>query len=158
MPLLKHLQVRDIVEDSNGTTTSYPSQYQVKRCSSNMTYVDFAGAMTPEQTERVERCVLKYIGDSAKGLQQAHANAQMRYTSHTYLNNKSCVIEAGGHLGRDIEGLDSRYHPAVYTVLEPVPKFHKILVKKFQKNPNIILFNFGVNTDDGTFFCKSQAR
>ncbi|OWF46659.1 hypothetical protein KP79_PYT17682 [Mizuhopecten yessoensis] len=137
---------------SRSVSGSDTRQLVRKSCSTNQTYIDFGAILTQEQTERVEECMVYYIQDGPKGLQKDRTNKNVRYTSHTYLNNSSFVIEAGGYLGYDVSELNSRYHPSVYVVLEPVVKFFKTLQEKFKDSPNIVLYNFGVDVSDGVFF------
>ncbi|OWF50385.1 uncharacterized protein LOC110450446 [Mizuhopecten yessoensis] len=132
-------------------TRNYLSQLPRKTCSSNQTYIDFGAILNKLQTERVAKCVANYDIDAPKGLQKDGIYRPIRYTSHAYLNSSSFMIEAGGHLGHDISEFNSRYHPGHYVVLEPVGNFFNVLREKFKDSPNIVLYNFGVDVNDGVF-------
>lgn len=133
-------------------------RFRTKTCSANSTYVDFGATLTQEQTERVDQCIIHYYEDSADGLVETQANMQIRYISHAYLNSNSFVIDAGGHLGVDINELKSRYHPGLYVVLEPVEKFYKIWVEIFESSPNIEIYKYGIDAADGTFYANNNDK
>lgn len=126
--------------------------YPVKRCPSKQTYVDFGSTLTQSQKERVELCMTTYEHDTEISYERELVDRKLRYTSHSYLNNRSFVIEAGGHLGIDVNELNSRYHPGKYVVLEPVKTFYNILKDKFKDSPNVIFYNFGIDVRDGMFY------
>ncbi|OWF49232.1 uncharacterized protein LOC110452079 [Mizuhopecten yessoensis] len=123
-----------------------------RNCQSNQSFVDFgSGSLTCEQRTRVEQCIQTYQEEYIRALKEEIADRDIRYTSHSYLDRNSFMIEAGGHRGNDTYEFNSRYHPGFYIVLEPVPVFYDILVKKFQQSPNIAVYNFGIDVKDGNF-------
>ncbi|XP_033755812.1 uncharacterized protein LOC117338561 [Pecten maximus] len=146
VPLQAQKQIIGSSENRSNTPELVP-----KSCTSNYSYIDFGTSMTPEQLERVEHCMINYNTDGAKGLQQTHADKNIRYKSHSYLNSNSFMIEAGGHQGLDANEFNSRYHPGVYVILEPVAEFFEILKQKFKNSSNIVLYNFGVDVRNRTF-------
>ncbi|XP_021362665.1 uncharacterized protein LOC110456320 isoform X2 [Mizuhopecten yessoensis] len=82
--------------------------------------------------------------------QRKHGNKKtkmfkpVRWTSHTYLDNGSTVVELGGYMGDDIENLLSRFTPRRYIVVEPVYVFYKKLVERFKHVPNVLIYHFGI--------------
>jgi len=69
----------------------------------------------------------------------------MRYTYD--LNKDSIVLDFGGFTGGFAENIASKYGCRVY-VYEAVNRYYQQIVKK--KNPNLIAFNCGVSTMNGT--------
>ncbi|XP_069110257.1 uncharacterized protein [Argopecten irradians] len=141
----------NIVTIGTGVKGSDTRQFVRKTCSSNHSYVDFDTSLTQQQLERVDQCIINSINDGNEGLRHAKADRNIRYRSHTYLNNHSFIIEAGGHRGVDVSELNERFHPGVYVVLEPVREFYEILKEKFKDSPNIVVYNFGVDVKSSTF-------
>lgn len=82
----------------------------------------------------------------------------IRYTGHSYLNNNSFVIEAGGYIGNDVQVFNDRYKPGTYMVLEPVPKFFDMLVERFKDSPNVIVYNYGIDDSDGEFYVSDTSN
>lgn len=143
-------------DDSPGSTFVSTSRYPVRSCETNNTYVDFSSVLTAEQHVRVNNCVSTYKQDFEDGLVKARANQELRWSIHSYLNNKSFMIEAGGHKGLDVSEFNSRYHPGTYIVLEPVTQFYNVLKDKFKSSPNVVIYKFGVDVTDGVFYVNED--
>ncbi|XP_060081490.1 uncharacterized protein LOC132560818 [Ylistrum balloti] len=137
------------------TLWNFP-RYPLRSCDTNMTYTDFSGRLTVNESARVNACIATYEMEFQKGLQQELEQRSIRWSSHSYLNKDSFVVEAGGHNGIDSEEFNSRYHPATYVVLEPVATFYEVLKKKFKSYPNMLIYNFGIDAVDGTFFVDEK--
>ncbi|XP_033727871.1 uncharacterized protein LOC117317250 [Pecten maximus] len=140
---------------SERISDSYPVRY----CTSNQSYVDFGSSniLTSQQKASVEQCIASYQQDHTRALEDERSHRAIRYTNHSYLNRNSVMIEVGGHLGIDVSEFNSRYHPGLYFVLEPVPKFYNILVTKFKEFKNVVFFNFGIDVGDGQFYIKESS-
>ncbi|XP_021369184.1 uncharacterized protein LOC110460542 isoform X2 [Mizuhopecten yessoensis] len=132
--------------------TLYRPRFSTRLCDSNMTYIDFGDTFTSTQIARVNRCISTYEQEYQKGLKEERIKRDVRWSSHTYINNKSFMIEAGGHNGVDVEQFNSRFHPGKYVVLEPVERFFNVLKTKFKGSPNVIVYKFGVDATDGIFY------
>lgn len=63
------------------------------------------------------------------------------------LNSNSVILDVGAYKGEWAELIIKRYNPHIY-VFEPVPSFYENLVKKFENNPKIKLFNVGLADRD----------
>ena len=59
------------------------------------------------------------------------------------LNKDSIVIDAGGYQGWFAEQIYNKYRCNVY-VFEPVKEFYNDIVKKFENNPKVKVFNYGL--------------
>jgi FkbM family methyltransferase len=66
------------------------------------------------------------------------------------LNENSIIIDLGGYQGIWAELLLKKIYPLTPKIIliEPVPKFYDNLVSKFKDNNNVIVFNYGVSTDN----------
>ncbi|OWF42841.1 hypothetical protein KP79_PYT22579 [Mizuhopecten yessoensis] len=132
--------------------TLYRPRFSTRLCGLNMTYIDFGDTFTSTQIARVNRCISTYEQEYQKGLKEERIKRDVRWSSHTYINNKSFMIEAGGHNGVDVEQFNSRFHPGKYVVLEPVERFFNVLKTKFKGSPNVVVYKFGVDATDGIFY------
>jgi FkbM family methyltransferase len=61
----------------------------------------------------------------------------------------SVVFDLGGYHGDFAQAMHERYGCTVY-LFEPVPRFYRHCVERFQGNPVIRCFNFGLAAQDGT--------
>ena len=59
------------------------------------------------------------------------------------LNKDSIVIDAGGYQGWFAEQIYNKYRCNVY-VFEPVKEFYNDIVRKFENNPKVKVFNYGL--------------
>lgn len=132
------------------------ARYARHRCESNQTYIDFGSSLSPEQTTRVNQCVQTYEAQRKQGLEREITGRSIRYTTHSHLSQDSFVIEAGGHMGVDVQELNSRYHPGTYIVLEPVPKFYNALVDRFKTSTNVQVHRYGIDASDGEFYVNDK--
>lgn len=138
----------------------HSNKFPVRNCGSNQTYVDFGSGdiLSTEQKANVEKCFSSYMTDVKEAYKAEQKQRNVRYTSHSYLNQESVVVEAGGHRGIDTGEFNSRFHPGNYFVLEPVPSFYNLLVEKFKTSKNVVLFNFGIDSSDGTFHIQESSN
>ncbi|XP_069107955.1 uncharacterized protein [Argopecten irradians] len=138
----------------------YPNTFPVRHCGSNQTYVDFGSGdiLTDEQKANVEKCFSSYMDVIQDSYDAELIDRNIRYTSHSYLTQQSVVIEAGGHRGIDTGEINSRFRPGYYYVLEPVPSFYNLLVQKFNESKNVVVFNFGIDSSDGTFHIQESSN
>lgn len=104
--------------------------------------------LSEDEIEKVRQCSRTAEKQRKFGVNKTKIFKPQRWTSHTYLNNKSTVVELGGYLGNDVENIFSRYQPRRYIVVEPVYQFYKKLVHRFQNISNILIYNFGVGGHD----------
>lgn len=63
------------------------------------------------------------------------------------LDDNSVVMDLGGYTGVWAQQIVDKYNPNMY-ILEPIPKFHTIMVDKFKDNPKVHLLNNGVSTEN----------
>ncbi|HNV01496.1 MAG TPA: FkbM family methyltransferase [archaeon] len=63
------------------------------------------------------------------------------------LNENSVVFDLGGYIGEWSEKIYKKYNCNIY-VFEPVPKYAKIISKKFKKNKKIKVFTFGLGPEN----------
>ena len=66
------------------------------------------------------------------------------------LNEDSIIIDLGGYYGVWVELLLQKIHPLTPKIIlvEPVVEFYNNLVLKFKNNPNVIILNCGVSTNN----------
>lgn len=66
------------------------------------------------------------------------------------LGENSTIIDLGGYYGVWAELLLEKIHPLTPKIIlvEPVIHFYNYLVSKFEKNPNVIILNCGVSTNE----------
>lgn len=65
------------------------------------------------------------------------------------LNKESVVFDLGGYHGDFAHKIVEKFNCKVY-IFEPVPDFYKICANRFDKNPNVTCFNFGLSDKDET--------
>lgn len=63
------------------------------------------------------------------------------------LSEDSVVMDLGGYTGVWAQQIIDKYNPKVY-ILEPIEKFHNIMVDKFSDNSKVHLMNVGVSNED----------
>jgi FkbM family methyltransferase len=63
------------------------------------------------------------------------------------LNENSIVFDLGGYHGKWAEKIYEKYQCQIY-IFEPIPKLCYDLIKKFQGEKKIKIFNFGVSDSD----------
>ncbi|XP_060081491.1 uncharacterized protein LOC132560819 [Ylistrum balloti] len=143
---------QSFAEDMHNISSEYSIRYPVRKCDTNMTYIDFSDSLTANETARVDTCIATYEQGLLRGKELERSQRSLRWESHSYLNNRSFVIEAGGFKGLDAKKFNARYHPGTYVVLEPVKEFYDVLVKKFRTSPNMLIYNFGIDATDGVFY------
>lgn len=66
------------------------------------------------------------------------------------LNTDSVVFDVGGYLGDYADAIHKKFGCRVY-VFEPVPMFYEECVKRFNNNPSITCFNYGLSSVSGWF-------
>lgn len=98
------------------------------------------------------KCTDGYKLSQAIGLKRTQKDKLVRWGVHSYLDENSVVIEAGGHMGVDVHELNSRWHPGNYHVLEPIKKFYDSLKKRFEKDSNIKIYDYGIGSKDEIFY------
>jgi FkbM family methyltransferase len=59
------------------------------------------------------------------------------------LTEDSVVFDVGGYKGEWSQQIATRYNPYIY-IFEPVPHFYSLIVEKFEHNPKIKVFDFGL--------------
>jgi FkbM family methyltransferase len=86
-----------------------------------------------------------------------NGDATLRVT-YPELNERSLVLDLGGYKGQFAGDIYSRYSCRIY-VFEPFSDFFKILEERFQANPRIRLFDFGLGAADEykTIFFQDDA-
>ncbi|XP_069137254.1 uncharacterized protein [Argopecten irradians] len=99
---------------------------------------------TTEERDRIMACNRSADTQRKHGRLKTKMFKPDRWTSHSYLDNRSTVIELGGYLGEDADNLISRYQPKRYIMVEPVYEFYIKLVNRFQHLSNVLIFNFGI--------------
>jgi len=62
------------------------------------------------------------------------------------LNEDSIVVDLGAFHGVWASQIIEKYNPNVF-LFEPVKEFYDYLVNKFQNNPKVKVFNYGIATD-----------
>ncbi|XP_060081493.1 uncharacterized protein LOC132560820 [Ylistrum balloti] len=139
-------------EESHNTSSQHNVRYPVRTCKTAWTYIDFSGALTTKESARVKTCIANKDQELLESRKKAKSQTSIRWSTHSYLNRSSFLIEAGGHRGLDAEQFNSRYHPGTYVVLEPVLNFYKVLKNKFRDSPNMVIYNYGIDTVDGKFY------
>jgi len=63
------------------------------------------------------------------------------------LTQNSIVFDVGGYLGEWSQKIIERYDPYVF-IFEPVPKFYSLIKAKFEQNPKVSVYNFGLSDRD----------
>jgi FkbM family methyltransferase len=63
------------------------------------------------------------------------------------LNENSIVFDIGGYEGKFADEIFKKYQSTVY-IFEPVSKFYDAICKRFEGNPKIKVFNFGLSNQD----------
>ncbi|MTI17627.1 FkbM family methyltransferase [Rhodobacteraceae bacterium RKSG542] len=66
------------------------------------------------------------------------------------LSKDSVVFDIGGYHGDFASAIYERYGCKVY-VFEPSKAFYDLCEKRFEENPNIVCFNYGLSDADGEF-------
>ncbi|XP_046550960.1 uncharacterized protein LOC124260717 isoform X1 [Haliotis rubra] len=105
-----------------------------------------------KETIRISSCVSNFASFRAAYNSVNRPKMEIdRVESHSYLTTNSRVLEVGGYTGVDADKLIKRYNP-YYLALEPVPRYYKILEKRFKDNPKYKLFKFGLGRENKTLF------
>lgn len=60
------------------------------------------------------------------------------------LNSQSIVFDLGGYEGNFTENIFARYNSTIY-IFEPVKGFYNKIVKRFENNEKVKIFNFGLS-------------
>lgn len=76
-------------------------------------------------------------------------NGDTTYRLNYTLNNESVVFDLGGYHGDFAHAILEKFNCKVY-IFEPVPDFYKICTTRFEKNPNVTCFNFGLSDKNET--------
>ncbi|XP_060081489.1 uncharacterized protein LOC132560817 [Ylistrum balloti] len=150
------LSERIFFEESENKSLKYSIRYPVKTCDTNMTYVDFSDSLTVKESARVKECIDTFETDMLRGRGEEDAFRSKRWSIHNYLTRDSLVIDAGGHIGLDVEEFNTRFHPGTYIILEPIEMFYNMLKVKFRTFSNIIIYKFGIDAFDGTFYVDEK--
>lgn len=66
------------------------------------------------------------------------------------LDEKSLVFDVGGFRGDFASDINQKYHCEVW-IFEPMEKYFSEIKKRFENNPKIRIFNFGLSDVDGEF-------
>lgn len=72
-------------------------------------------------------------------------NGNFTHALNFDINENSIVVDLGAYKGVWAQQIIDRYNPHVY-LFEPVPEFYESLLLKFQNNPKVRVFNFGIST------------
>lgn len=72
-------------------------------------------------------------------------NGNFTHALNFNIDENSIVVDLGAYKGVWAQQIIDRYDPYVY-LFEPVPKFYESLLLKFQGNPKVKVFNFGIST------------
>lgn len=110
--------------------------------------------LTDEESKRQQSCINNFKTDHAKGSGQFWSGDTqfIRHKHHKYLNSESAVLDIGGNKGEDAEAIIKDYNPGVYVILEPIKTLYKALITMFKKNPNVVLYDFGLGKKNDKFF------
>lgn len=110
--------------------------------------------LTDEESKRKQSCINNFKTDHAKGSGQFWSGDTqlIRHKHHKYLNSESVVLDIGGNKGEDAEAIIKDYNPGVYVILEPIKTLYKALITMFKKNPNVVLYDFGLGKKNDKFF------
>src|SRR6266853_1381943 len=66
------------------------------------------------------------------------------------LSDDSIVFDLGGYKGNFAQAINERYGCTVY-LFEPVFEFYDACIRRFQGNPRVLCFNFGLSSYSGEF-------
>jgi FkbM family methyltransferase len=83
--------------------------------------------------------------------EQSDGNLRLLYP----LTTESIVFDLGGYKGDFASEVNARYGCYVY-VFEPISKFYKGCVARFESNEKIKCFNYGLSNEDGSFFINDS--
>ncbi len=72
-------------------------------------------------------------------------NGNFTHALNFNIDENSIVVDLGAYKGVWAQQIIDRYNPYVY-LFEPVPEFYESLLLKFQDNPKVRVFNFGIST------------
>lgn len=67
------------------------------------------------------------------------------------LNPNSIVFDLGGYLGDWAAAIYCMHSPKIF-VFEPVPHFYNVIKRRFLKNQQVNVFNFGLSSTNGSVF------
>ncbi|ESO82458.1 hypothetical protein LOTGIDRAFT_236957 [Lottia gigantea] len=97
----------------------------------------------------ITKCVQGYAKLEKSNINSGKMEHQRVMIHKPYLTrNDSLMIEIGGYKGVDVDRLRSKGIRPKYIMLEPVPLFFDLLVKKFKKDDKITVLNFGLGCED----------
>jgi FkbM family methyltransferase len=63
------------------------------------------------------------------------------------LTENSVVLDVGGYRGNWAEQIIQKYNPYIF-IFEPVTDYYNIIVNKFENNPKVKVYNFGLSDAD----------
>lgn len=110
--------------------------------------------LTQDEDNRKEKCIKSFKSDYSKSNEQFWKGdiQYVRHKHHKYLNTESVVLDIGGNKGKDAEALLKSYNHGSYVILEPIKTLFNALVNMFEKNKNVILYDFGLGRKTDKFF------
>jgi len=71
------------------------------------------------------------------------------------LNSASLVFDLGGYMGDFTEQMNNCYSCSIY-MFEPVKSFYDVCTLRFQGQPKIKCFNFGLSSTDGEYIMSDE--
>ncbi|XP_061162773.1 uncharacterized protein LOC133171994 [Saccostrea echinata] len=136
-------------------TEKVPMKFRSKEAScSQKNFLKLNDQLTFEETRRKMECARNWVKDHKQGSDAFWmGNTQyIRHSHHTYLNKDSTVFDIGGNKGEDAEAMIKRYNPGTYVILEPIKTLFSKLVRMFESNKKVTLYNFGLARKDEKFY------
>lgn len=114
--------------------------------------------LTEMEEKRIQSCVDTAPRDRSKSNGGFFGkNELIRRNHHSYLNNEKIMIEIGGNWGWDAGNFSKLFNPR-YIILEPLEEYVKILEKKFEKNPQVIIYKLGLGTTNEKLMVKLEGN
>ncbi|VDI41429.1 Hypothetical predicted protein [Mytilus galloprovincialis] len=102
-------------------------------------------SLTDREKKRLTICVSNYLLDYNKGNEIWTGNkAEIRWNNHTFLNDRSSVLDIGGNTGIDASHIISLFKPMRYIILEPLKRYYNHLVNTFSSEHMVEVYQFGV--------------
>ncbi|XP_063425994.1 uncharacterized protein LOC134709776 [Mytilus trossulus] len=102
-------------------------------------------SLTDREKKRLTICVSNYLLDYNIGNSIWTGNkAEIRWNNHTFLNDRSSVLDIGGNTGIDASHIISLFKPKRYIILEPLKQYYDHLVKTFSSEHMVEVYQFGV--------------
>lgn len=114
--------------------------------------------LTKIEEMRIQSCVETASRDRSKSnVGFFGKNEFIRRNHHSYLNNEKIMIEIGGNWGWDAGNFSKLFNPR-YIILEPLEDYVKILEKKFEKNPQVVIYKLGLGATNEKLMVKLEGN